>query len=77
VFAVAFVKLGMFDLGAKSEWDDRHDAAVSSQLVKRDGQEKAYTAAPFDHYGESPVGTGPLAPQGSRESPGIAWQGNI
>ena len=77
MFAVAFVMLGIIYLGVKSEWDDRHDAAASSQLVKHDGQEKAYTAAPFDHYGESPVGTGPLAPQGSRESPGIAWQGNI
>jgi ubiquinol-cytochrome c reductase cytochrome b subunit len=61
VLAVAFVMLGIIYLGVKSEWDDRHDAAASSQLVKQDGQEKAYTAAPFEPYVESPGGTGPLA----------------
>ncbi len=61
VLAVAFVVLGIVYFGAKSEWDDRHDAAVSSQLSKQDQQEQAYTAAPFEPYVESPGGTGPLA----------------
>jgi ubiquinol-cytochrome c reductase cytochrome b subunit len=61
VLAVAFVMLGIVYFGLKSEWDDRHDAAVSSQLVKQDEQEKAYTAAAFEPYVESPGGTGPLA----------------
>jgi ubiquinol-cytochrome c reductase cytochrome b subunit len=61
VLAVAFVMLGIIFFGAKSEYDDQHDAAVSSQLAKQDQQEKAYTAAPFEPYVESPGGTGPLA----------------
>jgi len=61
VLAVAFVMLGVIYFGVKSEYDDRHDAAVSSQLAKQDEQEKAYTAAPFEPYVESPGGTGPLA----------------
>jgi ubiquinol-cytochrome c reductase cytochrome b subunit len=61
VLAVAFVMLGIIYFGVKSEYDDQHDAAVSSQLVKQDQQEKAYTAAPFEPYVESPGGTGPLA----------------
>ena len=61
VLAVAIVVLGIVYFGAKSEWDDRHDAAVSSQLSKQDQQEQAYTAAPFEPYIESPGGTGPLA----------------
>jgi ubiquinol-cytochrome c reductase cytochrome b subunit len=61
VLAVAFVMLGIIYFGIKSEYDDRHDAAVSSQLAKQDQQEQAYTAAPFEPYVESPGGTGPLA----------------
>ncbi len=61
VLAVAFVMLGVIYFGVKSEWDDQHDAAVSSQLAKQDQQEQAYTAAPFEPYVESPGGTGPLA----------------
>ena len=61
VLAVALVVLGIVYFGAKSEWEDRHDAAVSSQLSKQDQQEQAYTAAPFEPYIESPGGTGPLA----------------
>ena len=61
VLAVAFVMLGIIYFGVKSEYDDQHDAAVSSQLAKQDQQEKAYTAAPFEPYVESPGGTGPLA----------------
>jgi ubiquinol-cytochrome c reductase cytochrome b subunit len=61
VLAVAFVMLGIIYFGTKSEYDDQHDAAVSSQLAKQDQQEKAYTAAPFEPYVESPGGTGPLA----------------
>jgi hypothetical protein len=61
VLAVAFVMLGIIYFGVKSEYDDRHDAAVSSQLTKQHQQEQAYTAAPFEPYVESPGGTGPLA----------------
>jgi ubiquinol-cytochrome c reductase cytochrome b subunit len=61
VLAVAFVMLGIIYFGVKSEYDDQHDAAVSSQLARQDQQEKAYTAAPFEPYVESPGGTGPLA----------------
>jgi ubiquinol-cytochrome c reductase cytochrome b subunit len=61
VLAVAFVMLGIIYFGVKSEYDDQHDAAVSTQLAKQDQQEKAYTAAPFEPYVESPGGTGPLA----------------
>jgi ubiquinol-cytochrome c reductase cytochrome b subunit len=61
VLAVAFVMLGVIYFGVKSEYDDRHDSAVSSQLARQDEQEKAYTAAPFEPYVESPGGTGPLA----------------
>ena len=61
VLAVAFVMLGIIYFGVKSEYDDRHDPAVSSQLSKQDQQETAYTAAPFEPYVESPGGTGPLA----------------
>jgi mono/diheme cytochrome c family protein len=61
VLAVAFVMLGIIYFGVKSEYDDQHDGAVSSQLAKQDQQEKAYTAAPFEPYVESPGGTGPLA----------------
>lgn len=61
VLAVAFVMLGIVYFGAKSEWDDRHDAAVSAQLSTQDQQERAYTAAPFEPYIESPGGTGPMA----------------
>ncbi len=60
VLAVAFVVLGIVYLGAKSRMDDRHDAAVSSQIERQDQEEKAYTAAPFQPYVESPGGTGPL-----------------
>ncbi len=61
VLAVAFVMLGIIYFGMKSEYDDRHDAAVSSQLTKQEQQEQAYTSAPFEPYIESPGGTGPLA----------------
>jgi ubiquinol-cytochrome c reductase cytochrome b subunit len=61
VLAVAIVIIGIVYFGAKSEWDDRHDPAVSSQLSRQDQQEQAYTAAPFEPYIESPGGTGPLA----------------
>ena len=61
VLAVAIVMIGIVYFGVKSEWDDRHDATVSSQLSKQDEQERAYTAAPFEPYVESPGDTGPLA----------------
>ena len=61
VLAVAIVMIGIVYFGVKSEWDDRHDATVSFQLSSQDEQEKAYTAAPFEPYIESPGDNGPLA----------------
>lgn len=75
VLAVAIIMLGIVYLGAKSEWDDRHDAAVSSQLSTQEQQEKAYTAAPFEPYIESPGGIGPMAIPTGPVNPLVA-QGN-
>ena len=61
ILSVAIVVLGIVYFGAKSEWDDRHDEAVFTQLSKQDQQEQAYTAAPFQPFVELPGGTGPLA----------------
>ena len=46
VLAVAFVIIGIVYLGAKSEWDDRHDPAVSAQLSRQERLSRR-TAAPF------------------------------
>ena len=60
VLAVAFVVLGMVYLGAKSHTDDQHDPGVAAQIAIQDQQEKAYGAAPFQPYIESPGGTAPI-----------------
>ena len=61
VLAVAIVMAGIVFLGIKSHLDDRRDPTTAAQLDLQDEQEKAYTAAPFHPYVESPGGTGPLA----------------
>ena len=61
VLAVAIVIMGTFFLGVKSRMDDQKDPTTAAQLALQETQEKAYTAAPFEPYMESPGGTGPLA----------------
>ena len=61
VLAVAIVLTGTLYLGEKSHLDDRDDPTTAAQLALQEKQEKAYTAAPFEPYIESPGGTGPLA----------------
>jgi ubiquinol-cytochrome c reductase cytochrome b subunit len=61
VLAVAFVIVGIIFLGVRSRVDDRNDPTMAAQLALQAQQEKAYTAAPFHPYIESPGGTGPLA----------------
>ena len=66
VLSVAIVLAGMVYLGAKSHRDDMRDSGVAAQLATQDQQEKAYTAAPFEPFLESPGGTGPVSsPSGS------------
>ncbi len=61
VLAVAFVIVGIIFLGVRSRVDDRDDPTIAAQLALQAQQEKAYTAAPFHPYIESPGATGPLA----------------
>ncbi len=61
LLAVAIVILGIIVLGIKSRIDDQDDPTIAKQLALQAQQEKAYTAAPFHPYIESPGGTGPLA----------------
>ena len=60
VLAVAIVLTGTIFLGFRSHLDDAHDPTTAAQLALQEKQEKAYTAAPFEPYIESPGGTGPL-----------------
>ena len=59
VLAVAIVMVGIVYLGMRSEMDDRDDPTTAAQLALQAQQEKAYSAAPFEPYIESPGGTGP------------------
>ena len=61
VLAVAIVLTGTIFLGFRSHFDDRDDPTTAAQLALQEKQEKAYSAAPFEPYIESPGGTGPLA----------------
>ena len=61
VLAVAIVLTGTIFLGFRSHLDDAHDPTTAAQLALQEKQEKAYTAAPFEPYIESPGGTGPLS----------------
>jgi len=72
MLAVAIVVVGMIYLGVKSEMDDRHDSTVASQLSLQEEQEKAYSAAPFQPYIESPGGTGPMAAPTGPLNPQVA-----
>ncbi|MDE3148682.1 MAG: cytochrome b N-terminal domain-containing protein [Acidobacteriota bacterium] len=60
LLAVAFVLLGTIFLGVRSQVDDRDDPTTAAQLALQAKQERAYSAAPFEPYMESPGGTGPL-----------------
>lgn len=69
VLAVAFVFLGMVYLGVKSHLDDRNNPDIAAQLHIQEEQERAYSAAPFEPYLESPGGAsadlasvGPVSP---------------
>ncbi len=64
VLSVAIVMVGIVYLGVKSEHDDQSDAGVRAQLTLQDQQEKAYSAAPFKPYQESPGGTVAVAATG-------------
>ena len=66
--AVAIVILGMVYLGVKSQFDDR-EGPIAAQLAQQAEEERAYSAAPFEPYVESPGGvvkadlpTGPVNP---------------
>jgi len=61
LLAVAFVILGTIFLGVRSQVDDNDDPTIATQLALQAKQEKAYSAAPFEPYMESPGGTSPLA----------------
>ena len=55
-----------------------NDPTAAAQLALQEKQEKAYTAAPFEPYVESPGGTGPLAlPTGPVNPLRIARQRNL
>jgi ubiquinol-cytochrome c reductase cytochrome b subunit len=67
--AVAIVVLGMVYLGIRSRIEDRRNPDIAAQLDLQEEQEKAYSAAPFEPYLESPGGmeaaaapTGPVSP---------------
>jgi mono/diheme cytochrome c family protein len=72
VLAVAIVMVGIVYLGVRSEMDDRRDPSIAAQLKIQDQQEKAYSAAPFEPYIESPGGTGPSALPTGPVSPLVA-----
>jgi ubiquinol-cytochrome c reductase cytochrome b subunit len=72
LLAVAFVVVGMIYLGAKSHLDDERDTGIADQLAIQDRQEKAYTAAPFHPYIESPGTTAPLPAASGSVNPLVA-----
>ena len=72
VLAVAIVMVGIVYLGVRSEMDDRNDPTTAAQIKLQEQQEKAYTAAPFQPYIESPGGTGPSALPTGPVSPLVA-----
>jgi mono/diheme cytochrome c family protein len=51
--AVAVVVFGMIGLGVKSELDD-HQVPVADQLAQQHEEERAYSAAPFEPYTNTP-----------------------
>jgi ubiquinol-cytochrome c reductase cytochrome b subunit len=72
VLAVAIVVVGMIYLGAKSHRDDMRDPSVAAQLDTQDQQEKAYSAAPFEPFLESPRGAGAVASPSGTVNPLVA-----
>lgn len=52
--AVSIVVMGMIGLGIKSKLDDRQPS-IAQQLAHQEEQERAYTAAPFEPYTNSPA----------------------
>jgi ubiquinol-cytochrome c reductase cytochrome b subunit len=46
--AYAFVMLGLFGLGLRSQYLDRHDSSVAQQLAKQQYEEKEYMRKPFE-----------------------------
>jgi ubiquinol-cytochrome c reductase cytochrome b subunit len=70
LLAVSIVLVGMIFLGIRSHLDDVDDPSVAAQLSRQAQQEKAYIAAPFHPFIESPGGasqptavSGPMNPQ--------------
>ena len=72
LLAVAIVVAGMVYLGVKSRADDRRDPSIAGQLAVQDREEKAYTAAPFHPYIESPGTTAPLSAASGPVNPLVA-----
>jgi ubiquinol-cytochrome c reductase cytochrome b subunit len=72
VLSVAIVLAGMVYLGARSRQDDRRDPTVAAQLADQEQQEKAYGAAPFEPYIESPGSTAPVTALSGPVNPLIA-----
>ena len=72
VLSVAIVLVGMIYLGMKSSSDDRRDPTAAAQLALQDQQEKAYGAAPFEPYIESPGGSAPVLALSGPVNPLIA-----
>ncbi|HVA64480.1 MAG TPA: cytochrome b N-terminal domain-containing protein [Terriglobales bacterium] len=54
LLGVSIVLAGVLFLGGKSRWDDAHDPTVAAQLALQAARERAYNAAPFHPYSESP-----------------------
>jgi ubiquinol-cytochrome c reductase cytochrome b subunit len=71
VLAVAVVVAGMVYLGAKSRIDDRQGPAAA-QLALQAEQEKAYSAAPFEPFVESPDRVAPMVVSGAPVDPLVA-----
>ena len=72
VLAVAIVMLGMVYLGIKSRIEDRQNPDIAAQLDLQQEQEKAYSAAPFEPYLESPGGMEAAAAPAGPVSPLVA-----
>jgi Cytochrome b subunit of the bc complex len=61
VLSVAIVLAGILFLGFRSRMDDQRDPSVRAQLALQEQQEKAYSAAPFKPFQESPGGAALVA----------------
>jgi mono/diheme cytochrome c family protein len=72
VLSVAIVLAVMVYLGVRSRLDDARDPSVAAQLATQEQQEKAYGAAPFEPYLESPGGTAPATAVSGPVNPLVA-----